>query len=151
MLRLNSTERLQFVWREDPALKNVMLDMAGAPDETQYWWDEYEKTGDVSHLKVKDGQKVTVFGCDRLSRKDYLKFTSRPTDQSMYSCEEIFARCVKSVVNLEAADGSPFHLEFAGDMLTDDCRERLFSPSLVSAAGTFILSHSKLDPTRGQA
>jgi hypothetical protein len=139
MFRVNSRERLQFVWEEDPAVE---------PGRARY-----EETADISHLKFKDGQKPTIFHFDRLTRKEYLKYSSKPMDQSMLSAEEIFARCLKRVDNLETEDGSPFELEFADDgkILSDDCRDRLFSPQLIGAASAFILQHSKLDPSRGQA
>lgn len=137
---------MPFVWDEDPGLDR---DAPGFKEA----WDEYQRT--LDHTKLPTKEKVTIFWCKPLKVQAYSDMLEEPSQsgQAIYAVRASLDR----LENFEGEDGKPvvlrdgcFQQMGSYRLLNTDELDRFFHPVLLGRLGAFIITHSSLDPTRGQ-
>lgn len=135
------------VWDQDPALDK---------ESERYSFDSFTRTGDLSHVPAKEGQKLTVFECAPLSRRQFqeviqLRTQERPIDAAVLAV----SYGLRGVQNFLDASGQELQVAFVTDgdgtkRVSPATLDQLYDISLIGQLGTRIINESTLRPRNGQ-
>lgn len=135
------------VWDQDPALDK---------ENEAYSFESFTRTGDMKHLPVKEGQKLTVFQLAPLSRRQFqeviqLRTQERPIDAAVLAVS--FG--LRGVENFYDAAGQELQVTFITDgdgtkRVSPATLDQLYDVSLIGQLGTRIINESTLRPRNGQ-
>lgn len=141
------TAKIRAVWSKDPALDHAHPGFVEA-------WKVYEKMADPKDLPLKDGEKLTIFDCNPLTREDWLRTQGL---NSRELADVVIAYTLQRVENYEGPDGRPFEIgkddrttDGAGSHVKREVLNLLYDPSIWDDVASMVLDHSRLNPTRGQ-
>lgn len=136
MITKSITARRDYVWSRDPARDK------DAPGDN---WEEFVKTGDVSHVKVKEGARLCLFKLSPLTRVQMLRVLAM---ESSYQINEAVAFGLKGVDGY-VVDSIPVELEFRGQGDEKRVNERslnaIWDAELFAELGARILHISRLE------
>lgn len=132
---------IKYVYSDDPALDKK---------DPGYNPDAFESSGDMAHLPVKLGEKLTIFHLKSLSMKRVQRITSMKRLDGDFTAEQ-FGECVafglKDVENMEV-NGKKFELQLeevnGEERVKDKSLEQIHSIILFRELGMRILAVSNL-------
>jgi hypothetical protein len=135
------------VWDQDPALDR---------ESPNFSFEAFVRTGDLSHVPAKEGQKLTIFELAPLSRRQFqeviqLRTQERPIDAAMLAV----AYGLRGVVNFYDASGQELQVHFLTDgdgtkRVSPATLDQLYDVALLGQLGTRIINESTLRPRNGQ-
>ncbi len=135
------------VWDQDPALDR---------ESEAFSHESFVRTGDMKHLPVKEGQRLTIFELAPLSRRQFqeviqLRTQERPIDAAVLAVS--FG--LRGVQNFYDASGQELQVAFIteGDgtkRVSPATLDQLYDISLIGQLGTRIINESTLRPKNGQ-
>lgn len=137
MISRTLTGHRAHVWSMDPSIDR---------DHADYNWEEFLKDGEMKHLPVREGERLTVFRLAPLTRMQMMRVMEM---DGMQRVNEAVAFGLRGADNY-TVDGESVVLEFKhqGDerRVHEKSLNRVFDPMLFAELGSRILSISTLDP-----
>ena len=147
MISRSLTATFKHYWTDDPAIDRA---------HPAFNLVEYQRTGDPRHLPAKEGQRLTVFECGPLSRRQFqavmqLRVQERPIDACVlavsYGLRAVHGFYDVNGVELEVTLQTDAH----GDkQVTAATLDVLYDMALLAQLGTRISNESRLRPTSAQ-
>lgn len=135
MINFSAAQPVDWIWDGDPAIDK---------DSAAHNRELFERTGDMTHLPLKDGSAPRVFKVKRLTRKQFFRVMGlSPTEQ------------IQEAVAFGLVAMNPGDLELArrntdaGERLNDATLDKLYElgPKVLIDLGSFIIAQARPDPT----